>query len=349
MNNLKKRVSESQLSQQDLMLADAASRQDIGETQALAACRPIKAEASRQPARKSCQTGNIHFGGLPPRGKGDSSRFTPATDRTASQLIRREQFAGQAGSAFAKQDIVDACVHPYNRLLKAIQPSDFRCIKPKLVRVRLEAGEVLSDVGDPVPHVFFPESCVASLLITMQSGGSAAVGLIGCEGLIGCPAVLGERRPLVRAVVQLPGDALRLPLRTISMALETCPSLRNLVQRYSLILQAHALQLAGCHALHSAQARLARFLLTFQNRAARNILMPFTQEVLAQMLGVQRTTITAGAEALQKAGLITYRRGCIAILDPVGLQKAACECYGVMEQHCESGLPLYGASSPLYR
>jgi CRP-like cAMP-binding protein len=138
---------------------------------------------------------------------------------------------------------------------------------------------------------------------------------------------------------------LHLPLKPVLAAFEASPGFRHIVLRYIGALHAEVLQSAACHALHPSGPRLARLLLMFQERGRGDMVMPLTHELLAGMLGVQRTTVTAAAGALHRAGLIAYRHGTIEIVDRAGLEKSACECYHVIRSHCERLHPPSAAES----
>jgi CRP-like cAMP-binding protein len=226
-----------------------------------------------------------------------------------------------------------------NRLLNALKSNDLLRLEPELQLVRLRPNHLLAEPGEPMQDIWFPETCIIGLTVYMERGSTAEVGILGCDGMVGYPAALGDRRALAYALVQVPGDALHLPVKAMLAAFESNPGFRNLVLHYIGALHAEVLQSAACHALHSAELRLARLLLMFQDRGSSNGLIPLTHDQLAGMLGVQRTTVTAAAGALQHAGLIAYRHGTIAILDRAGMETAACECYRVIRSHCEHLLP----------
>jgi CRP-like cAMP-binding protein len=230
----------------------------------------------------------------------------------------------------------DAGTTPCNRLLAAIKTSDLHRLELDLQLVCLKAGHVLAEPGEPMQAIWFPETCVVALTVYMEGGSTAQVGILGSDGIVGYPAALGDRQPLARALVQIPGDALYLPLKAMLAIFEASSGFRHLVLRYIGALHAEVLQSAACHALHPAETRLVRLLLMFQDRGRIDGVIPLTHELLAEMLGVQRTTVTAAAGALQRAGLIAYRHGTIEILDRAGLEKAACECYHVIRSHRES-------------
>ena len=223
-----------------------------------------------------------------------------------------------------------------NRLLAALEPDDLRRLAPHLERVSLERGTVLVEPRAELQYVWWPEDCVVSLIIPTREDGSAEAAAIGREGMVGFIAVLGvPPRALARDLVQVPGRALRLPLATLQEAFEASPRIRQVCLCYVAALIAHILQSVACNALHTVEARLARWLLLLQDRVDGAGRLPLTQELLADVLAVQRTTVTTAARTLQRAGLIAYRWGSVTVLDRVGLERASCECYGVIREHYE--------------
>jgi CRP-like cAMP-binding protein len=235
---------------------------------------------------------------------------------------------------FLPMDATDAASR--NRLLAALAPDDLRRLAPHLERVELARGAVLLEPRAELRHVWWPEDCIVSLVIPTFGGGGAEAATIGREGMIGFVAALGvPPRALARDLVQVPGRALRLPLATLREACAASPRLRQVCLCYVAALIAHVLQSVACNALHTVEARLARWLLLFQDRIDGTEALPITQELLAEMLAVQRTTVTAAARALQQAGLIAYKWGSVAVLDRAGLEGASCECYGVIREHYE--------------
>jgi CRP-like cAMP-binding protein len=223
-----------------------------------------------------------------------------------------------------------------NRLLAALEPDDLRRLAPHLERVDLARGTVLLEPHAELHHVWWPEDCIISLAIPTREGGAAEAATIGREGMVGCIAALGvPPRALARDVVQVPGRALRLPLATLREAFAARPRIHQVCLCYVAALIAHVLQAVACNALHTVEARLARRLLLFQDRVDGTGALPITQEYLAAMLGVQRTTVTTAARALQQAGLIAYKWGSVTVLDRAGLERVSCECYGVIREHYE--------------
>lgn len=230
--------------------------------------------------------------------------------------------------------------HPgTNQLLAALEPQDRQVLAPHLERVQLARREVLFEAGDELRHVWFPESCVVSLAVTMRDGGSSDAATIGREGMVGLMAAVSSHLALSRGVVQMPGSALRLPASVLKVLFEASPPARQRCLCYVDALLAQVLQSSACGALHSVEARLCRWLLQLEDRTEGNPRLPLTHDFLAEMLGAHRTTVTLAARVLQRSRLIAYRRGQIRVLDRTGLENAACECYGTIREHYERLLP----------
>ena len=225
-----------------------------------------------------------------------------------------------------------------NRLLAALSPDDYAALAPYLRPARLRRGEALIEPGEAVGHLLFPHDCVVSLVAVLEDGGTAETGTVGREGVLGLVSGLGGRRPIARAVVRVPGTASRIDAARFHAAFEARPGVRRLSLGYAGALVAQMLQTAACNAHHRVEARLARWLLVMHDRVAGSAL-PLTHEFMAEMLGVQRSTLTPAAAALRDAGLIRYRRGVVEILDRPGLEAAACECYRVVRDQFEQALP----------
>jgi CRP-like cAMP-binding protein len=221
---------------------------------------------------------------------------------------------------------------PGNRLLAALGPEDLGRIAPHLERVELRRGVVLHEPRGELAEVWFPEGCVISVVVVVRDGGLAEGAVVGREGAAGLVDALGDGRASARCLVQVPGPALRLELERLAAVHEASPLLRRLLAWYVQAFLAEVMVSAACHALHAAAARLARWLLLVQDRAGGPAALPLTQEFLALMLGLQRTTVTETASALQRAGLIAYRRGSVEIRDRPGLEAAACGCYRTIRE-----------------
>jgi len=225
-----------------------------------------------------------------------------------------------------------------NRLLATLDPEDLQLLLPHLVPVTLEKGALLYDPGDMVDTVYFPDDCVISLMTLMETGAAIESATIGREGALGLMAAVSPRQSLSRAIVQVAGKARRISAMHLHRGWDKSPQIRDLIDRHNEALFAHASQSVACNALHSVEARFCRWLLSCHDRIDSNTIS-LTQEFLADMLGVQRTTVTVVARALQAAGLIRYRRGIVDILDRAGLEAIACECYLAVRRNYERLLP----------
>ncbi len=225
-----------------------------------------------------------------------------------------------------------------NRLLAALPSEDRALLAPHLSTVDLEKGRLLYDPGDLVDQVYFPNDCVISLMTLMENGAAIESATIGREGALGLMAAVAPRQSLTRAIVQSPGSALRIAAGPLHDAWNRSPALRDLVDRHNEALFGHAIQSVACNALHAVEARFCRWLLSCHDRIDTNT-VSLTQEFLADMLGVQRTTVTAVAGSLQAKGLIRYRRGVVDILDRAGLEAMTCECYGAVRRGYQRLLP----------
>jgi CRP-like cAMP-binding protein len=213
-----------------------------------------------------------------------------------------------------------------NSLLASLAPKDLALLGRHFKRAHLAHGAVLQEPGRPVEEVYFPLSGAISLVMVMRDGHAVETAIIGREGAIGLFADFGPWRATAGAMVQAPGIAECLPRSVLETAVSQSGSIRGLMLRYKEILTAHVHQTAACNALHTVEQRLARWLLLMSDRVEEADL-PVTQEMLSQMLGVRRTTVTLVARKLQHDCLIRYFRGRIHINDRTGLRARACECY----------------------
>lgn len=230
-------------------------------------------------------------------------------------------------------------LHPLkNRLLSALPSEDKALLVPYLTPMDLDKGRLLYDPGDAIDQVYFPNDGVISLMTLMESGAAIESAAIGREGALGLMAAVAPRQSLSRAIVQAPGSALRIAAAPLHEVWTRSAALRDLVDRHSEALFGHAIQSVACNALHAVEARFCRWLLSCHDRIDSNT-VSLTQEFLADMLGVQRTTVTAVAGSLQAKGLIRYRRGVVDILDRAGLEAMTCECYGAVRRSYERLLP----------
>jgi CRP-like cAMP-binding protein len=213
-----------------------------------------------------------------------------------------------------------------NALLKAISLAARAKFAPAMQRVTLTKGEVLQEPGQPVEWVFFPEKGLISVVAETQAGEAVESANIGQEGALGVFEACGSRMSFSRAVVQIPGAAWRMRAQSYRDMFGACADLRTEVHKYVELLLAQARQFVLCNAIHPVERRLSRFLLDALDQSGVDGQLPFTQETLAQVLGVQRTTVAACASVLQRAGLIRSGRGAIEVLDREGLERTACSC-----------------------
>jgi CRP-like cAMP-binding protein len=199
-------------------------------------------------------------------------------------------------------------------------------LEPNLTRVELKQHTVLFEVSDTVTDVYFPTDAVVSLVVPLSTGETVETAMVGRDGIVGAGAALNGRVSLNRAVVQIGGHALRCPVEPLKSVLKSHPDFQTLIFAHEQALFAQAQQSAACNATHVIESRLSRWLLRAADLHGSNE-FPLTQEYIAQMLGVRRTSVTVVERILQAAGMIQYRRGHIRLLDIDALQKTACECY----------------------
>ena len=213
-----------------------------------------------------------------------------------------------------------------NQLLASVPGKTRKVILQSCEMVDLEFGHILYERGETYRHVYFPLSGFLSAVSEINGHPPLETGLIGNEGMLGSMLALGIRCVPQRIVVQGPGTALRMSGGQFRTALQDHPQLLRTVNRYLYVLIEQLTQTAGCNRFHEVEARLARRLLSTHDRAHCDH-FHLTHQCLAEMLGVLRSAVTIAASALQQRGLIHYSRGEISILDRIGLEASACECY----------------------
>jgi CRP-like cAMP-binding protein len=213
-----------------------------------------------------------------------------------------------------------------NRLLAMLTRSDFLDMSPLMTTISLDQGVVIHRPGDEVEQVWFPQEGMVSLLAVMADGRAVETATVGHEGVVGGMAGLGLHKALTRAVVQLPLVASRISAAAFREVVRSHESIRNLIVQANDALLGQVQITAACNALHPIEARLARWILQSSDRT-RGDEIPLTQELLSQMLGVTRGSVSEVASKLQAAGFIRYIRGNIQIVDRPGLERATCECY----------------------
>jgi CRP-like cAMP-binding protein len=221
-----------------------------------------------------------------------------------------------------------------NLLLASLSESDAAALRPHLKSVHLEHEQVLFEAGANVTNVYFPAGAIASLVVGLSSGEIIEAAMVGNDGVVGAFAALGGI-PVNRAIVQLAGPALTCKVSELRSAVLQSQSLLTMLFRHEQAVYAQAAQSAVCMAAHHMEARLCRWLLRSRDLAGADSLQ-FTQEFLAEMLGVKRTSVTLHARTLQQAGMITYSRGHIQITDVEAMQETVCECYGTVKSYYQA-------------
>lgn len=214
-----------------------------------------------------------------------------------------------------------------NRILAALPKAEFAAVAPHLSRVELALGESLHRAGEPIVHVYFVESGFISALSMLSDGQPLEIGLIGVEGVAGVSVILGAHNSYTETMCQTGGAAYRMTSAALKDQVARSSHLRDLLLLYTHVFQVQVAQTAACNAHHELGQRLARWLLAAHDRSGVAELS-LTQDLIAVMLGVRRSTVSIAASTLQKAGVIRYQHGRITILDRAGLENAACECYG---------------------
>jgi CRP-like cAMP-binding protein len=213
-----------------------------------------------------------------------------------------------------------------NKLLAMLPRDDFDRLSPHLSTISMQQGIVLSEAGDEVDQIYFPHYGMLSLLAVLRDGKAIETATVGREGVVGAMAGLGLYKSLVRVVVQMPVACSKIAATHFRTVATVSDPVRNLCIRYNEVLLSQARVTAACNALHPIEARFCRWLLQSADRSASNT-VALTQEFLAEMLGVRRTSVTEVASKVQNAGVITYSRGVIKILDRPALMRMSCECY----------------------
>ena len=221
-----------------------------------------------------------------------------------------------------------------NLLLASLARDDYALLQPHLTPVRLKQQAVLQEAQEPIVHIHFPLEGMVSLVATMKTGESIEIAAIGREGAIGTRLGLQPQLALARAIVPLPGSALRIAFDKFQEAARQSLAITHLATCANDVLTATLQQAAACNAVHDVEARLARWLLHASDRQESDTL-PLTQEFLSVMLGVRRTTVSLTAHAFQTADLIRYRRGKIELTDRAGLERLSCECYPAVRRNIE--------------
>ena len=224
--------------------------------------------------------------------------------------------------------------HCRNRLLAQLAPTDYDRLRPHLKPVDLPERFVLYAARRPIDFIYFLESGVASLVVTMKSGKAMEVGTIGNEGLVGLPLAFGEGAGQIGAYMQVSGSGLRIPAAVFRQEMERSAAMRALLLHYAAAYFNQMSQSAACTFLHPLEQRCCRWLAATADRMPSDQFV-LTQEFLAMMLGVRRSSVSAVMSDLQRKGLLRYSRGRVTILDRKALQASACECYGIIKSETD--------------
>jgi CRP-like cAMP-binding protein len=222
-----------------------------------------------------------------------------------------------------------------NKLLSALPRDQFALLAPHLTTQSFPQGLVLIEAGDEFEYVYFPHYGMLSLLAVLKDGKAIETATVGREGVVGAMAGLGLYKSLVRVVVQLPISVTKIAATQFRKAASGSDTIRDLGIRYNEVLLSQARVTAACNAMHVVEQRFCRWLLQSADRAGSST-VNLTQEFLAEMLGVRRTSVTEVASKMQIAGAINYSRGVIKILDRPALEKMSCECYQTLLEQSDA-------------
>lgn len=225
-----------------------------------------------------------------------------------------------------------------NRILASLPEADFQRLKPHLEWVDMPLGQVLVEPGALLTHAYFPATVIVSLLYVMDDGESAEIALVGNDGVLGVTLFMGGNSSTIRAVVQSAGKGWRMPASAfMAEVARGGPTLRALLL-YTQSLLTQMTQTAACNRHHTLEQQFCRWLLmSFDRLTGAEMVM--TQKLIAKMLGVRSDEVTASATALEATGAISYRDGHVKLLDRDALERASCECYGVVKRECGRLMP----------
>ena len=253
--------------------------------------------------------------------KGEKANFAPTVRRNEIAMPSKTQ------RAEARK----------NRLLGALEPASRTRIDSHLEPVPLKLGVVVCEAGGLLKHAYFPQGSVLSLLTVLENGSAIETANIGREGAFGLFAAMYSRASFNRCLVQLEGDMVRCPIDFLKSEFKRSEHVRDLFVSYSETLLSQVQQTVACNAMHTTEEKMCRWLLMMHDRAEGEAL-PYTHEFLSEMLGANRKSVTLAAQSMQGAGLISYRRGKIQVLDRPGLEKASCECYAIVKDRFDAFL-----------
>lgn len=231
------------------------------------------------------------------------------------------------------------CEPQKNYILRALSPHEFECIAPDLELVSLSRTEVLYEFSEKLQYAYFPTTATASLVCGLEDGTSVEVAVVGNEGMLGVSIFMGGETALSRATIHSAGQGYRIKVKALQEALtrsggRRTGTLQQLLFRYAQTLFVQMAQTTACNRRHSVEQQLCRWLLMNFDRKHSHT-MAMTQELIANMLGVRRESITEAAQKLQQAGMLSYRRGHIEVTNRLQLETHVCECYGILKDESE--------------
>jgi CRP-like cAMP-binding protein len=218
-----------------------------------------------------------------------------------------------------------------NRLLAALSRANREALISNMQRVALSVGDILYHPGDPIAFVYFPVTCVISMMTEMKNGTTIEIATVGNEGILGIAAYLGIDVAVSKAIVQVDGEALRMKAEELKREAREDERLDTLLRRYTHALLTQIARSGGCNSLHSVEERYARWLLMMHDRTNVDV-FAFTQEFLSEMLGVSRPRVNIVAGTLEKAGLVKHARKRITVLNWEKLEASSCDCYRVIKE-----------------
>ena len=224
-----------------------------------------------------------------------------------------------------------------NRLLGALEPASRKRLDPHLEPISFKLGDMVCDAGGLLAHAYFPQESVLSLLTVLENGAAIETANIGREGGFGLFAAMYSRVSFNRCIMQLEGHTVRCPIQLLQHEFRNSEHVRDLFVSYSETQLSQVQQTVACNAMHSTEERMCRWLLMMHDRAEGESL-PYTHEFLSHILGANRKSVTLAAQSMQTAGLISYRRGTIQVLDRPGMEKASCECYAIVKERFDAFL-----------
>lgn len=222
-------------------------------------------------------------------------------------------------------------------MLGALETKRRKRIESHLEPIKLKLGAVVCEAGGLLKHAYFPQGSVLSLLTVLENGSAIETANIGREGAFGLFAAMYSRVSFNRCIVQLEGHMARCPIELLQSEFKNSEHVRDLFVSYSETLLSQVQQTVACNAMHTTEERMCRWLLMMHDRAEGEFLT-YTHEFLAQILGANRKSVTLAAQSMQTAGLITYRRGAIQVLDRRGIEKTSCECYAIVRERFDAFL-----------